>query len=136
MKHLPARIAALRKEITALKTDVETVQKNQSDDFKIKLYGKTFTERSAAAESLDVLLAKVPKNGEYVKIGEYLGLDVLFSSSIQHGRKFALKGAGTYTVDAGDSALGNITRLTNLANKLADEALQKETIAGVFEKEL
>lgn len=136
MKHLPAQIKKLRNEATELKADADTVKKNQSDDFKIKLYNKTFTERSAAAESLDVLLSKVPRNGEFVKIGEYLGLDVLFSNSIQHGRKFALKGAGLHTVDAGDSALGNITRLTNLANKLVDEALQKDTIAGVFEKEL
>ena len=133
---LPARIATVRKEAGALKADADTVAKNASDDFKIKLYGKSFTERAAAAEHLEAVIAKVPKNGTFVKVGEYLGLDLMFSSSIQHGRKFALKGAGTHAIDAGDSALGNLTRITNLANKLADEAKKQETLAEVFESEL
>ena len=133
---LPTRIDTIRREANALKADADTVAKNASDDFKIKLYGKSFTERAAAAEHLEAVIAKVPKNGSFVKVGEYNGLDLMFSSSIQHGRKFALKGAGTHTIDAGDSALGNLTRITNLANKLADEAKKQETLAEVFESEL
>ena len=136
LKTLPLRVASLHKEAADLKADADTVAKNKSDDFKIKLYGKSFTERPAAAEHLELVLAKVPKNGEAVKVGEYLGLDVLYSTSVQWGSEFTLKGAASHKVDAGDSALGNITRLTNLANKLADEADKREGAAKHFESEL
>ena len=136
LKTLPLRVEALHKEASELKADADTVAKNKTDDFKIKLYGKSFTERKAAAEHLELVLAKVPKNGEFVKVGEYLGLDVLYATSVQHGSEFALKGIASHKVDAGDSALGNITRLTNLANKLADEATKREGVAKHFESEL
>ena len=136
LKTLPARVEALHKEAADLKADADTVAKNKSDDFKIKLYAKSFTERAAAAEHLALVLAKVPKNGEAVKVGEYLGLDVLYSTSVQYGSEFTLKGVASHKVDAGDSALGNITRLTNLANKLADEADNREGMAKHFESEL
>lgn len=136
LNQLPKRIETIKKSLAELKADADTVKKNQSGEFGIKVYNKSFTERSAAAEHLEAVMAKVPKNGEAKKIGEYLGLDVLFESSLHHGRKFTLKGAGAYVADAGDSALGNITRITNLANKIADDIKNKEATIDVYESEI
>ena len=136
LAQLPKRIETINKSIEGLKADAATVKKNQTDDFSIKVFNKTFTERSEAAKHLETVMAKVPKNGEAKKIGEYLGLDVLFESSLHHGRKFTLKGVGSYSVDAGDSALGNITRISNLANKLNDDIANKQAVVEAYESEL
>ena len=133
---LPNTVAALNAEAAKIKADAAAVAAHKSDKFAVTLAGKVFDERNAAAEKLDQMLAKIPKNGNFIKLGNYLGLDLFYSSSVEHGRVFALKGEGRYTFDAGDSALGNLTRISNRALRLGEDAANREAAIKGYESEI
>ena len=56
--------------------------------------------------------------GDALSAGTYAGFQVVLNRGALQNVLLCLKGEGSYQVDAGDSALGNITRLENLAEKI------------------
>lgn len=86
--------------------------------FSITLDSTIYTERPQAGEVL-LLLSKVTElEHQAVKVGQYKGFDILLSHSAFEHANLHLRGTGTYTVELGDSALGNISRLENLLEKI------------------
>ena len=115
---LPSRISKIEKSISDTEADIKTITANETKDFEIT-FGKTkFTERAEAAKALEKAVSKAPRNGTRVLLGSYRGLDVYYCSSIGKGTQYILKGAKEYTIEGGESALGNITRIINAVEKI------------------
>ena len=78
---------------------------------------KTYTEKEPAGKALLGLLGVALDTEKPVPIGNYKGLALQVSHAV-FGNVFSVKlvGAGTYTAELGNDVLGNLTRISNLAN--------------------
>lgn len=97
--------------------DIKTYQaaaEKTGDKFTITIGNKTFDNRKDAAEALGKALA----NDRGGKIGTVYGLDfgTMYSQTLNE-RVFYVKGKNEYYNSIGDSPSGNLTRITNLAEK-------------------
>lgn len=77
-----------------------------------------YAERPQAGEVLLHLSKVTELEHQAVKVGQYKGFDILLSRSAFEHANMHLRGTGTYTVELGDSTLGNISRLENLLEKI------------------
>jgi retron-type reverse transcriptase len=87
------------------------------DIFSMQLMEKTYTEKEPAGKALLGLLGVALDTEKPVPIGNYKGLALQVSHAV-FGNVFSVKlvGAGTYTAELGNDVLGNLTRISNLAN--------------------
>ena len=115
---LPETISRLKKNSESYKADADTVKRNTGKEFEITLGKKTYGDRADAAKALEQLMRKVPRNGKEVELGTFRGLKLSVSQSIEKGLVFYLDGKSRYTVSAGDSAAGNLTRIANSSEKI------------------
>ena len=133
---LPNRISRLEQSVMDKKADIQTVNANSSEDFEIT-FGKTkYTDRTKAAGALEKAISKIPKNGTNVLVGSCKGLDVYYSSSLDKGTKFTIKGNDSYIVDGGNSASGNITRILNAIGKIQNSLDIDEKLLKSFKAEI
>ena len=133
---LPNRIAKKEKVIADTTADAKTVTDNTPKDFEITLGKTKYAERAKAAEALKRGLANAPRNGTHIKIGSYRGLDLYYTSSFDKGTHFILKGSGEYSTLGGDSASGNITRITNLAEKIGETLEVDKALVANYKAEI
>ena len=133
---LPNMIAKKEKIIADTTADVKTVHDNTSKDFEIALGKNKYIERTKATEALKKGLENVPRNGTRIKIGSYRGLDMYYTSSFDKGTHFILKGNGEYSALGGDSASGNITRITNLAEKIGENLEVDKALVTNYKAEI
>lgn len=147
----PEIIKKYENEIKDIDEDIQTVEKS-GKDFSITLGKTTYTERKEAAEAL----GKILKPANYGKtIGKVHGLDIVFhpgsNRTFDSPDSLEVRGKHSYTNEVGESAIGNITRILNLAedaprrekkmlqgliesgNKQIEDA--KKVLAGKFEKQ-
>jgi N12 class adenine-specific DNA methylase len=133
---LPNRIRIKEKLITTTKADIKTIENNQTKDFEITLGKTKYTERAKAAEALERGISKIPKNGEFVKIGSYKGLDLFYCSSVAKGVEFVVAGEGKYPFMGSDSAIGNITRIINAVEKIPENLSTEEALVKKYKSEV
>ena len=101
------------------KADAERYEKEKPREFSMTLNHRLFDERAKAGDYLNMQMANLGyETGDIVPAGTYAGLQVFLKRGMFHTVLLCLKGEGSYQADAGDSALGNITRLENLAEKI------------------
>lgn len=147
----PEIIKKYESEIKDIDEDIQTVEKS-GKDFSITLGKTTYTERKEAAEAL----GKILKPANYGKtIGKVHGLDIVFhpgsNKTVDNPDSLEVRGKHSYTNEAGESSMGNLTRIMNLAedapqrdkkvlqgliesaNKQIEDA--KKVLAGKFEKQ-
>lgn len=90
------------------------------DGFSVILMGRTFDKRAEAGEQLMNLVSLV-QGEESMKAGTFCGFEVRISkSAMLLNPKIELHGECSYSAEMGSSGLGNITRLENLAEGIAD----------------
>ncbi len=117
--HYPQEIKRCTERIEQRRVDAGRFQKEKPQEFSITLNHRLFDERAKAGEYLKMQMANLGhETGDTVSAGTYAGLQVLLKRGAFHDVLLCLKGEGSYQVDAGESALGNITRLENLAEKI------------------
>lgn len=117
-QHYPQVLASSVEKSEQYRDDWKLVEHHRLQEFSITLDGTVYVERPQAGEVL-ILLSKVTElEHQAVKIGQFKGFDILLS---RHGFEHVnlhLRGMATYTVELGDSALGNIYRMDNLLEKI------------------
>ncbi len=117
--YYPQETKKCTERIEQRKVDAGRFQKEKPQEFSITLNHRLFDERTKAGEYLKLQMANLGhETGDTVSAGTYAGLQVLLKRGAFHDVLLCLKGEGGYQVDAGESALGNITRLENLAEKI------------------
>jgi N12 class adenine-specific DNA methylase len=136
---LPGEIARLKHRIEQITKDIAHYQQHKppdEDGFSIVLMDRPYEKRVDAGERLMKLLALV-QIGDSMKVGGYCGFDLRLRRPDMLGApKLEIDGAGSYALDLGDSALGNIQRLENLAKGLAASKEQHEARLEVAKNQL
>ncbi len=118
----PEQIAKKEKQVDALREDLKTYQENKPKEFCMTIDGKEHTERAKAAEHFMVCARRLGAvNGDCTEVGSYAGFSIRLVRKFLDDVEIHLCGKGIHRTDCGESELGNITRIVNLAERLAVE---------------
>lgn len=122
----PHMLASYEKKIGQYQADIRLSQKTEHAGFSIELDKATYNERTQAGEVL-LLLSKVTELGrEPVQVGSFRGFHLLLARSAFDHASLQVQGAALYTAELGESALGNISRLENLMDKIPSRLEEEE----------
>lgn len=121
LKNFPEQIQETQNFIAGLQADIQILQQHPhpSDGFAgMEIQGNTYTDKAEAGTAL-LDACKEISDTDPVSIGSYRGfsLSVKFSGFVH---KLGLKGTVSYTVDLGEDARGNLTRIDNALGKIAE----------------
>jgi len=114
----PLMLKTCEEKHTHYLQDIETWKQHHSSSFTIELDGKRYEERTEAGEVL-LLLANLTEVGhQAIPIGQYSGFPLALSRTAFQGITLHVQGVEHYSIELGESPIGNMTRLENLLAKL------------------
>jgi len=124
----PAQIRQLTEYAQKIERDI-ALRNKYGDKAAMSIRGKVFEKQSDANKALIEAVKTAPKNGQFTKIGEYNGFDIMFKGDTG-GLNYSLvvKGANEYSVEY--AGIGNnIARIAGVLNRLDAELtrVQKKT---------
>ena len=139
----PAEIQKCREQIENALVDAATIKEHTTADadgkevFCIQLEKEVYYEKEAAGKAMLGLLGLAINSEKPVPIGYYKGMEL----QIQHlsfGNEYhaRLVGSGTYSTQLGGDVLGNLTRLSNLANGIEPSIEKSRTAKAQLERQL
>ena len=116
----PGQIKRYEKEIDQIGEDIKLLNQSAGSDFSIVLDGKRYTERSEAGEAFGLLYRMIKEgakdDSEEFEIGAYRSF--LLYLSVGYVSRLVLRYNHHYTTEVGTSALGAITRIEHLAERI------------------
>lgn len=120
----PNKIKYLQNMIANYRADIDTYENYQSthnDDFCITIYNDDITDRESAGSIINTYF-NIAKDEGYdlttpLCVGSFMGFD-FFLMVDHYRRKMILRGSTDYITNVGDSAMGNMVRLSNLPQKI------------------
>lgn len=125
--HYPAEIAKAEKRVAGIAVDMELYRDNYPAEFSMELNGKVHSERTTAAEHLMVLLRKAGREKvECLEIGSYAGFPLQLVRLWDDCLSIQLRGNVIHTTEAGNSELGNITRIERMAERIENRKMDEE----------
>ena len=137
LKYYPRKIAETELFIEALGKDLPIVQAHpvRDDAFTMTVMGQTFTERKAAGEAIIKACLLTPDPEKPFDLGEYRGFPMQLHYT---GAKFkiTMKQYLTYTAELANDPVGNITRINNALEGMADKLKAHEAHLVTLKKEL
>ena len=118
-KHIPAEIQRTEAMIAGIQADMDTLAAHPCPEggFAMKVNGRNYLEKDKAGEALLDAVAAVSET-DPVEIGSYRGFCITAQMVLFGDHKVSFKGAVAYTIDLGESATGNISRIDNALEKL------------------
>ncbi len=123
----PVQIARKEREIHMIQEDIEMFQRNKPKNFQMVIEGRVYEERTKAAEHFMVESHKLGQNtGNSLDIGNYAGFSIQLVRKMGGEIAIHLCGKRIYQTDYGDSELGNITRIINLAERIVTDIEQEK----------
>ena len=116
----PGQIRQFTEFAQKLEQDI-ALRNKYGDKATISIKGKTFEKQSDANKALVEAVKTAPKNGQFTKIGEYNGFDIMFKGDTG-GMNYSLilKGANEYSVEYAGNG-NNIARIAGVLNRLDAE---------------
>ena len=137
LKYYPNKIAETKLFIEALGKDLPIVQANpvKDDAFTMTVMGQTFTERKDAGEAIIKACMLMSDPEKPLDLGEYRGFPMQLHCD---GSKFkiTMKQNLTYTAELADDPVGNVTRINNVLEGMAEKIKAHEARLVTLEKEL
>jgi len=125
--YYPREIKSTESMIEKNTADIDTYEKNRPVDFSMTVDGRVHDERVKAGEHLKVISRKLGLgSGDTLAVGSYAGFAVSLYSGQNWGVTICLNGKSSYSTDMGESELGNITRLENLADRIREDKANNE----------
>ena len=126
IKHYPQKMAEAKMFIRALTEDMQIRDMHpvKDDAFSMTIRGRTYTERKAAGEAILAACKSMTEPDKPLDLGQFRG----FPMQLQlKGEKFVvtMKQNLTYTAELADEPLGNVVRINNALEKIA-ENLEKQ----------
>lgn len=116
----PGQIKRYEKEIDQIGEDIKLLNQSAGSDFSIVLDGKRYTERSEAGEAFGLLYRMIKEgakdDSEGFEIGAYRSFPLYLS--VGYVSRLVLRYNHHYTTEVGTSALGAITRIEHLAERI------------------
>ena len=117
LQRIPLDIQSYEQAREKLAADHASYMQNKSGDFSMTICGTRYAERKdAGAALLSACQAKTDPAPE--EIGAYRGFRLLLAYANMQFTAI-LKGEGSYSVELGDTAIGNIQRLEHQLERLA-----------------
>lgn len=120
----PNKLAKLNEDLKKYKMDNERLQKNPLSEFKMTIGSTEYTERQKAFDELysKYQLTETNSYGKAVICGgTYRGFEVEIERNDYGQDQLVLKGEQTYRTNFTlDTGIGNITRLTNLPDRVQE----------------
>ena len=137
LKYYPQKIAETKLFIEALKKDLPIVQAHpvKDDAFSMTVMGQTFTERKAAGEAIIKACLLMSDPEKPLDVGEYRGFPMQLHCDGANF-KIAMKQNLTYKAELADDPVGNVTRINNALEGMADKIQAHEAQLVTLEKEL
>ena len=137
LKYYPQQMAETKLFIEALGKDLPIVQAHpvKDDAFTMTVMGQVFTERKAAGEAILKACMLMDNPEKVVDLGEYRGFPMQLHCD---GFKFkvTMKQHLTYTAELSDDPVGNVTRINNALEGMAENLKRNETRLVRLESEL
>ena len=137
LKYYPQQMAETKLFIEALGKDLPIVQAHpvKDDAFTMTVMGQVFTERKAAGEAIIKACMLMMDPEKVVDLGEYRGFPMQLHCN---GFKFkvTMKQHLTYTAELSDDPVGNVTRINNALEGMAENLKRNETRLARLESEL
>lgn len=130
----PNRINQYTESLANLQKDIAQAGE-YPEEFEMCIGGTRTNERKEAAEIYGEMLLKYNKSeldagiflGTYKGFPIYIKINRDYSDFINWGKLYAeIRGAGIYTVELGESGIGNITRIENLVSSFEQKAMNLE----------
>ena len=123
-KYYPSEIKRLEEIVTAMEQDVKQLNEKtipNEDKFSImKIRGNEYTEKEKAGQAL-LEACKTKTNGDNEIIGEYRGFKLgLEFDSLERKFKITMKNETSYSTFLGSDVFGNIRRIDNALEAIAD----------------
>ena len=107
----------------------------KEDVFSMTVSGTVYTERKEAGEALTAACRRIKDPDMVTELGEYRGFPMQLSlKGTQH--TVTLRQHLTYTVNLGESALGNVARIDHELEAIPQRMEDMETQLGDLKKEL
>ena len=121
IKHYPRKMAEARMFIRALTEDMQIRDMHpvKDDAFSMTVRGKTYTERKAAGEAILAACKSMTDPDKPLDLGQFRGFPM---QVFLKGEKFivTMKQNLTYMAELADEPLGNVIRISNALEKIAD----------------
>ena len=137
LKYYPQKMAETRLFIEALGKDLPIVQAHpaKEDAFTMTVMGQVFTERKAAGEAIIKACMLMSDPEKPFDLGEYRGFPMQLHCD---GSKFkvTMKQHLTYTAELSDDPVGNVTRINNALEAMAENLERNKTRLIRLESEL
>ncbi len=137
LKYYPQKMAETRLVIEALGKDLPIVQAHpvKEDAFTMTVMGQVFTERKAAGEAIIKACMLMSDPEKPFDLGEYRGFPMQLHCD---GSKFkvTMKQHLTYTAELSDDPVGNVTRINNALEAMAENLERNKTRLTRLESEL
>lgn len=121
-KRFPAEIRRTEALVVGIRADMDTLaaHPHPKDGFAgMKVNGRTYTARDKAGEALMDAIAGVAQM-EPVTVGSYRGFAITATLTVFGEHRTSFKGTVAYTIELGESAAGNVTRIDNAMAKLPE----------------
>lgn len=116
----PGQIKRYEKGIDQIGEDIKLLNQSAGSDFSIVLDGKRYTERSEAGEAFGLLYRMIKEgakdDSEEFEIGAYRSFPLYLS--VGYVSRLVLRYNHHYATEVGTSALGAITRIEHLAERI------------------
>ena len=128
LKHFPEQIQEAQGFIAGLKADIQILSQHprpEEGSSGIEIQGVQYTDRTQAGTALMDAVQDITAT-KPVAIGSYRGFALAAKfTGFQH--RLSLKGAVVYQVEMGEDPRGNLTRLDNALDKIAERFMDHET---------
>ena len=117
----PQMMERYREQIAAFEKDLETVMKYKDADFSIKLECVTYDEKKLAGETLLQMCSRKEQTESATEIGIYKELKMyLKMNPYDLSFNVSLVGNATHTVELGHDPFGNLQRIENKVQSIAE----------------
>lgn len=135
--YYPRRIKETNLYLDCLKADLPRLNANPVREglFTMVVMGKTYTERKEAGEAVTRACRNIVHRDMEIELGEYRGFPMRLGFD---GLNFeiTMKGHLTYTVKISEDALGNVTRINNVLEKIPQKLEEYRENLEQLKKEL
>lgn len=140
VKYYPQEISRLTAKIEGYKHDMELAKshpKKVDDKFVgMEIKGVTYTDKEEAGNAL-ILCCKAMTSPDKIPIGHYRGFELeLFYQTYYNDYVVTAKGKYSHDITLGADAIGNITRIDNGIDNLADAVKRYENDLADVKKQL
>lgn len=139
-KKFPQQIAEITEKIKGLEEDIayrEAMKNPGTESFSMEISGKNYTEKKEAGAALLTACSMVKKSWETMDIGEYEGFRMLMAyDALNSEFVLRLKRCSTIKMRVGSDAMGNITRINNVLEKLPQFLQEQRQKLDVVESQL